>query len=160
MHRPVALDQIGPAGLEVEVHATAAECRALASRMGIPAVVECRCRFRLTGIGAGVVLAEGHLTARVVRDCVVTLDPFETLTEERFRLRFVPPGTESDDADPEADDEIAIAGASIDLGEVAAEQLALALDPYPRKPDAALPETDAAAPEKPFAALARLQPRR
>ena len=47
-------------------------------------------------------------------------------------MRCVPAGQESDDADPEAPDEIGYADGMLDLGEAAAEQLALALDPYPR----------------------------
>lgn len=168
-HRPLAVDQVGPAGLAIEVRASEAECRALAARMAIPAVADVACRFRLTAVPGRMVVAEGHLTALVTRVCVVTLEAFETVTEERFRLRFVPAGTESDDDNPDADDEIAFQGITIDLGEAAAEQLALALDPYPRKPDAALPDSalpDAAgtsagtAPDSPFAALARLHSRR
>ena len=163
-HRPVTVDQIGPAGLQVELRASESECRALAARLAIPAVSDFVCGFRLTAMPAGVVLAEGDLRAQVARVCVVTLDTFETVTEERFRLRFVPAGTESNGDDPDSDDEIGYRGGSIDLGEVAAEQLALALDPYPRKPDAALPDTagteDEAGVASPFAALARLHPRR
>jgi uncharacterized metal-binding protein YceD (DUF177 family) len=157
--RPLAVDRVGPDGLVVEVRASAAECVALTRRMAVPAVTGLLCRFRLTAIPGAVLLAEGHLQARVVRVCVVTLEEFETLTEERFRLRFVPAGRESDDDDPESDDEIAYLGATIDLGEAAAEQLALALDPYPRKPDAVLPESANDPVDPPFAALARL-PRR
>ena len=159
LSRKLALEQIGPAGLEIELRATAAECQALAARMAIPAVLELACRFRLTAFPGRLVLAQGELRARVVRHCVVTLDAFETLTEERFRLRFVPAGSESDDDDPDSDDEIAYQGGSIDLGEAAAEQLALALDPYPRKPGAALPDDAGAVTDSPFAALARRQPR-
>lgn len=169
-HRPVAVDRVGPAGLDIELRADAAECLALATRMAIPAVVDVVCRFRLAAAPGGVVVAEGHLQALVVRICVMTLEAFETVTEERFRLRFVPAGRkpaglEADDDDPDSDDEIAYQGGTIDLGEAAAEQLALALDPYPRQPDAVPPDTvlqdgDEPAPESPFAALARLQPRR
>jgi uncharacterized metal-binding protein YceD (DUF177 family) len=157
--RPVAVDRIGPDGLEVEVRASEAECGALARRMAIPAVLECVCRFSLSAAPGGVVLAESHLRARVVRECVLSLDAFESLTEERFRLRFVPAGRESNDDDPDSDDEIAYHGGTIDLGEATAEQLALALDPYPRKPDAALPDPEAAAADSPFAVLARRPPR-
>ena len=80
----------------------------------------------------------------VVRTCVVSLDDFETTLEEDFRVRFVPAGTETDNPDPEAEDEIPFAGTVIDLGEAAAEQLALSLDPYPRKPGAELPESEPA----------------
>lgn len=159
-HRPLAVDQVGPAGLKLELRANAAERRALAARMAIPAVAEFVCHFRLTALQGGGVQAEGHLRARAERVCVVTLDAFEAVTEERFRVRFVPAGAESDDEDPESDDEIVYRGGTIDLGEAAAEQLALVLDPYPRKPDAALPDTAAPDADSPFAALARLQPRR
>ena len=158
--RPLAVDRVGPGGLAVEVRANPAECAALAARMAIPAVLDLLCRFRLSAVPGAVVLAEGNLQARVVRTCVVSLEEFETLTEERFRLRFVPAGRESDDDDPESDDEIAYAGATIDLGETAAEQLALALDPYPRKPDAVLPDAAGDPVDLPFAALARLPRRR
>lgn len=157
--RPLAVDRVGPGGLAIEVRADGAECTALAARMAIPAVIDLRCDFDLTAIPGAVVLAEGHLRARVVRVCVVTLEEFEMLTEERFRLRFVPAGRESDDDDPESDDEIPYGGAVIDLGEATAEQLALALEPYPRMPGAALPEAAGEAEEPPFAVLARL-PRR
>ncbi len=160
LSRPLAVDAVGPAGLTVEVRASAAECAALTRRMDIPTVLDLLCRFRLTAIPGAALLAEGHLQARVVRLCVVTLEEFETLTEERFRLRFVPAGREADDDDPESDDEIAYTGAAIDLGEAAAEQLALALDPYPRKPDVVLPEAANDPADPPFAALAQLPRRR
>jgi uncharacterized metal-binding protein YceD (DUF177 family) len=98
-------------------------------------------------------VAQGELEARVTRVCVVSLDEFETAVAEEFRVRFVPAGLESDEIDPDADDEIPYAGGEIDLGEAAAEQLALALDPYPRMPGVELPETGEAAVEGPFAAL-------
>ena len=39
LHRPIAIDRIGAAGLDVLVEATAAECAALAQRMKLPAVL-------------------------------------------------------------------------------------------------------------------------
>jgi uncharacterized metal-binding protein YceD (DUF177 family) len=160
LHYPLPVERIGPGGLEVEVRAGEAECAALAARMGFPALRDLVCGFRLSAAGQGTVLAEGHLRAVAVRVCVLTLDEFEAATEERFRLRFVPAGQESDDDDPESDDEIAYVGGVLDLGEAAAEQLALALDPYPRKPDARLPGVVEDPRESPFAGLAPLARRR
>lgn len=167
-HRPVAVAQIGAAGLVREVTARPEECTALARRMRLPAVAALACRFELRAAPGGVVLAEGHLVARIVQECVITLEPFEATLDERFRVRFVPEADGGAEAeamlDPDSEDEIAYRGAAIDLGEAAAEQLALALDPYPRAPGAMLPP-EAAGPEEArgtaaFAALARRAPRR
>ncbi len=161
-HRPLAVEAIGAGGLAREVVADAAECAALAARLLLPSVAAVSCRFQLSreGRDGDVVAAAGWLRARVERECVVSLDPFEAVIDEAFHVRFVPEGTEDDDIDPEADDELPYSGASIDLGEAAAEQLALALDPYPRKPGATLPdEQPAVATVHPFAALAARRPR-
>ena len=144
LHRPVALAEISEAGLDRLIEATPAECAALTRRMGVPAVLSLSCRFRLVRARNNTVAAEGHLMAAVVRTCVISLDEFETVVEEEFRVRFVPAGTESYDPDPDAEEEIPFTRGVIDLGETAAEQLALALDPYPRKPGAELPQSEPA----------------
>jgi uncharacterized metal-binding protein YceD (DUF177 family) len=155
-HRPFVVDRVGE-GCEHMVEATPAECAALAQRMGIPALLFLSCRFSLHDIRRGSVLAEGRLRATVRRECVVSLDLFDMKLRDNFRIRFVPSGRETNDEDPESDDEIPYDGNSIDLGEAAAEQLALSLDPYPRKPDAVLTELDPEAEASPFAALLRLR---
>jgi len=160
LSRPLPLDSIGPGGLDLTVEASPSHCAALAARMQIPAVLALCCRFRLTAGPGATVHARGELNARGVQICVVTLDPFELAIKESFAVRFVPEGEESDDLDPEAEeDEIPYQGNTLDLGETAAEQLALALDPYPRRPGASLPATDADSAPAAFAALAALQRR-
>lgn len=159
LDRLLPLERVDARGAELTVEATAAERAALARRLAIPAVEALRCRFRLRRATLGSVDADGVLEARVIRTSVVTLEEFAQDVAETFQLRFVPAGQERDDADPEAPDEIPYDGAALNLGEAAAEQLALALDPYPREPDASFPEAaaeDDPAPA-PFAALARLR---
>ena len=160
LHRPLPVDAIPAGGLDYVVEANDAELAALAVRMRLPALSSFRCRFRLSPDLAGGIMAEGALEAEVVQTCVVTLEDFAATVAEQFAVRFVPAGTETDDVDPEAIDEIPYAGGVLDLGEAAAEQLALALDPYPRAPGATLP--DMADPDEvlpmPFAKLAH--PRR
>lgn len=161
LHRPLAADAVPPGGQDFLVEANDAECAALALRMQLPAVSSLRCRFHLSPGLAGAVMAEGWLDAEVVQTCVVTLEDFPATVAEQFQVRFVPAGTETDDADPESIDEIPYAGGVIDLGEAAAEQLALALDPFPRAPDAELPDVPDADDfsATPFAGLAKLRRR-
>ena len=159
MHRPVALDRIGPNGTSVTVVAEPGELAAVAARLGVPAVQALRCAFKLRRVGSTVIEAEGGLMARLTQLCVVSLDEFDGAVEDRFTIRFVPAGTEEEEPDPEAPDEIPFEGSAIDLGDAAVEQLALALDPYPRKPGAELPAAASDGPDSAFAALAALRPK-
>jgi len=153
LHRPVALDRIGSQGTALTVDAAPGELPAIAARLRLVALASLHCAFKLRRIGAATIEAEGALRARVTEICVVTLDPFEHDIQETFTVHFVPAGSEDDDPDPEAIDQIPFDGGSVDIGEAAVEQLALALDPYPRRPGAVLPPELAAEPDGPFAAL-------
>ena len=155
--RPFPIARIG-AGARFVVEAGPEECRALARRMGIEAVHSLVCRFDLQRGPHETVAATGRLRARVSQACVVSLEPFDAELAEDFTLRFVPEGQESDEFDLESDDEVTYAGGVLNLGEAAAEQLALALDPFPRKPGAELPAVDADQEGGAFAALSRLLP--
>jgi uncharacterized metal-binding protein YceD (DUF177 family) len=157
LSRTLQTAQLGE-GMRLVVEADEAERALVAARLGLNAVRHLRCSFDLRPAEAGAVLARGKLRARVAQTCVISLDPFESDVTEDFRVRFVPAGTESESIDVETEDEIPYAGDVLELGEATVEQLALALEPYPQKPGAALP----AAPEQdagPFAALARLRGR-
>jgi uncharacterized metal-binding protein YceD (DUF177 family) len=132
---------IGPEGRQQAWSATPAECAALARRFDIPAVLDFAVALELEHERGGTIRCRGRLTAHVVQTCVVTLDPVEQAVEEAIDLRFLPPGREPSD-DPEGPDEIETERGSIQVGEALAEQLSLALDPYPRAPGASLPEPD------------------
>ena len=151
LHRPLAIEHISD-GTDVEVQATPAECAALARRMRLPAIRGLLCQFHLRRAG-GVIEGQGHLVADVVQTCVVSVEEFDARVEECFVVHWVPAGQESDDIDPEAPDEIGYERETIDLGEAAAQQLILALDPYPHAPGATLPETATDAETSPFTAL-------
>jgi uncharacterized metal-binding protein YceD (DUF177 family) len=151
--RPFAIDRMGEAA-RVTVEATAEERAAIARRLGIVDVGALDCRFALRRWEGATVQAEGSLTARVTQVCVVTTEAFDSEVREDFSVRFVPEGMESEEIDLDAPDEIPYAGSVIDLGEAAVEQLALALDAFPRKPGAALPSETVADEDNPFAALA------
>lgn len=132
----------------------------LAALYGLGGISLLRGAFVLQHERGGVIAAQLHMRARVIQSCVVSLEPFEAGIDERSALRFVPaknlPEAESTEIDAETlegPDEIPYAGDLIDLGAALAEQLALALDPYPRKPGAALPGEFSAGPETSFSVL-------
>lgn len=142
--RSLGAPRLGGAGTEIDVEATPAECVRLARRLNLPSLDAFTCRFRLQPAdAAGLVVAEGLLSAQLSQTCVVTLEDFPARVAEQFAVRFVPAERAPEGADLEldleADDDILYMGGSIDLGEAATEQLALALDPYPRKPGAERP---------------------
>jgi hypothetical protein len=155
--RPTPVSKVAGTGVSIVVHATPVECAALASRMGIPAMGSLECHFDLTAAGdPGTIHARGNLRSIVTLICVVSTEEFETRVEEAFEIHFVPAGRESHDPDPNLPDEIPYQWDAIDLGEAAAEQLGLALDPYPRMDGAQLPEIEDEANGSPFAVLSRL----
>lgn len=153
LSRVLAVERL-PAAVTVE--ADAAERAALARRYNIPAVERLSCRLTLRR-SRDTVFAEGDLRAEVVQTCVVSLDPVAQSVREVFTVRFVPEGEEIGDEDPESPDELPYAGTTIDVGEAVAEQLALALDPYPRRPDAVMDPSADAEGLGAFAALAGLR---
>lgn len=157
MTRPVAIDRIGTTGLEMTVEAGAGELTAIAARLMLPHVERLRCSFRLKRLEDSVIEASGMLAAGVTQTCVVTLDEFKQAISEEFTVRFVPEGSETEEDDPDLPDEIPYPAGLIDIGEAAIEQLALALDPYPRRPGLHEPEEEVLEIPNKFAALAALR---
>jgi uncharacterized metal-binding protein YceD (DUF177 family) len=159
--RPVRL---GPETRELVLEATEAERAALAGRFGILGIGALTARLRLEPEPGGSVRARGRLRAEVEQACVVTLDPVAQSVDASLDLRILEEGEAPGDDDPESPDEIESQGGLVDLGEAVAEQLSLALDPYPRVPGAELPPLDPPEPEpevparpNPFAKLAKLR---
>jgi uncharacterized metal-binding protein YceD (DUF177 family) len=170
-HRPIALDRVGTSWSNHPISATPHELAQLSDRFGVLAILTLKAQVKLRRVHAGAFIElDAALDARVIQSCVVTLEPMEVQVNEKFRLLFGPIGADDDDADeielslgPDDDPE-PIEGGEIDIGEAVAQQLSLALDPYPRSvdlPEIALsdPAEDdvAATPENPFAALESLR---
>ena len=137
--RPVALDTIGDAPRAASIRATTDECAALAVRFGLAAVQALSAEAKLIAQGDAY-LATGHIAGSVIQLCIATDEPVPALVNERFEIRFVSPQhtpdadeieLASDDCDVMEHD-----GQSLDLGEAAAQTLALALDPFPRAANA------------------------
>jgi uncharacterized metal-binding protein YceD (DUF177 family) len=168
--RPLALDRISTTLHREEIAATDKERAALARRFDLVSLDSLAASFTLKRVRRDLVRMKGRVTAELVQACVVTLDPVPARIDERFEVDFLE-GAQPPAGDLELDAEAAEApepapDGRVDLGEVAAEQLGLVLDPYPRRPGAEVPaewraeqttETVPADRPNPFAGLEKLK---
>ncbi len=156
--RPVAVDRLPPGETVHEISATAEERAALAQRFSLLALDRFEARVRLARLGGGLIRLEAELSADVVQECVVTLAPVASRVEDRFTLLFGEAQDEAAEVTLSGEAELVepLAGGVIDIGEAVAQQLSLAIDPFPRAPGVEEPpQADAGAkPDSPFAALA------
>jgi uncharacterized metal-binding protein YceD (DUF177 family) len=166
---PVVVAQLPDTGLHRDIEADAATRLAVADIGGLREELSAQASFDVTPQSGGRYHVTGQVRARIGQTCVVTLEPIENDIDEPIDLTFAPPeqipelSDLVDDA-AESDEEIPdppepIGNGIIDLGRVATDALYLAVDPYPRKPDAVFePLVEAADPEDhPFAALKALK---
>jgi hypothetical protein len=187
--RPLDVGEVPPEGLDLTVSATEAERQAIAAENGLERLAKLEGSFRVVPRGKGGLAATGEMRARVTQICVVTLDPFDSEIVEPIDVKFAPatvpaeagipagiasrrrrrgarredpaaaavPAVEWEGEDPPDP----LVGGRIDLGALAAEFLALALDPYPRKPGVEFEEpaavADDPAGESPFSKLQALK---
>ncbi len=170
--RPIPRERLGGRVVVEEIAAAPQERAALARRFGLLGLDLLAATLRLEpGGGTGLLRLDGHLSAEVTQACVVTLEPVASRVEEDFSLLFsldggpVPTSATAREVvvDPEAEEPAEALGPSgLDLGEAVTQQLALALNSYPRAPGAALaeagtPESDTDAPTGPFGVLEALR---
>lgn len=170
----IDLDSIGDEPREVDLEANQEEKTALARRFGLISLGSLEAHLVLVWLKPGWILSvSGRISADVTQSCVVSLDPVPAAVTEEVDIIFARDSANMDGiVDPE--DVEALEGESLDIGEIVAEELSLALDPYPRHPDldpAALElgpgaslvteEEASAAPKRanPFDVLADLKPK-
>lgn len=164
--RPVRIDTLGEGNRSIAIEADEAERAALAARFGLLSLATLTAEAELRRKG-DVIIAEGRLRATAEQACVASGAPVPASVDEPFSLRFVPEGEIEEGAEIELDaedwDTIDYSGGAIDLGEAAAETLALSLDPFPRAAgaDAVLREAGVLSEDEvvtgPFAALQGLK---
>jgi uncharacterized metal-binding protein YceD (DUF177 family) len=135
----VRVDTLGDAARSIEISADKSERAALAERFGLVAIDGLDAQLELARKG-DVVMASGTLRAAVTQSCVVTGDPVASQIDETFVIEFRPQLRTAADEELELGEEemdvVFYDGAMIDVGEAVSQTLALALDPYPRSPQA------------------------
>jgi len=146
---PVNVRHLAPKGVPVWLEADARQRGELARAHGLLAVDAFRFDLVLSRWHGEGVRVAGEVKAEIVQECVVTLDPLTATISEPVEAILVPEGSrlarprfaEADELllDAEgADVPETFSGDEVDAGALAEEFFALAIDPYPRKPGAAL----------------------
>ncbi len=138
--RPVTVESLHAGWTMRTITAGPNERAALARRFGMVAVERLQAEVKLRQLTNILVLVEGRFQANVVQTCVITLEDIPVTIEDTFVLTY---GSSLADKHRQVEVLIEAEGPPdplvegiIDVGEAVAEHLALALDPFPRKPGA------------------------
>ncbi|MEX0955708.1 MAG: DUF177 domain-containing protein [Rhizobiaceae bacterium] len=145
----VDVSRLPAKGVVVKLEADAAQRAALAGKHGLAAVRAFSLELCFSPWKRDGVRVEGSVKANITQSCIVSLDPVDAAIDEAVSAILVP---ENSRLDPQIEDgEILLdaegedapdtfSGNRIDAGTLAEEFFALAIDPYPRRKDAELPE--------------------
>lgn len=160
----VRLHQIG-ARLERRLEPTDAERAKIAKELDLADLSILTGAVIIEATSSGWKLS-GRIDAEGAQTCGITLEPLPFRFDEAFSLNFAeapdekPQANDDDEIDIDMDDDSPdlIDDGQIDLGVYLVEQLALRLDPFPRKPGAVFEQPPEPAEISPFAVLKRLNP--
>jgi len=147
-------------GLPVWLEADDAQRDALAREHGLLSVERFRFDFTLSRWQGSAVKVHGKVAADIVQACIVTLEPVPAAIGEDVDAIFVPEGSrlfrpefyEKGELVLDAEGEDApetFKGDMIDVGALAEEFFALAIDPYPRKEGAVAEVAPGVGPDEP-----------
>ena len=164
---PVAVTEVPDTGRHVELAPDDATRQAVAQEIGLVALPRLAATFDLTRRGTNSLRVEGRVTATVIQNCVVTLEPVESEIDEPVELFFQPePASGQAEIGEEGgfhpfegkEPPETLMNGAVDLGAIATEFLNLGIDPYPRKEGVMFEAPPAGDPAgHPFAALAALK---
>lgn len=149
----VRLHQIG-AGLTRTLTPDAETRKKIARELDLASLDAFEAEMTLAATEAGWRLS-GRVRAEAVQSCGLTLEPLPVAIDRDFALDLAESVEEDAEVEVSMDDETPdlIEDGKIDLGQYAIEQLALSLDPFPRKPGAEFVQPPEPNEINPFAVL-------
>lgn len=163
--RPFRAHDVGTHTRQQMIEAEPHERAALADRFFLLDLERLTAALELRREAIGIRVT-GQVHASGNQPCALSGEPVPFLITEKLKLLLVPgvpEGTEIELAEPDLDAE-PLLGDIIDMGEIAAQALALALDPYPRaakfkkagvRVPGVMTEDEARVASSPFAGLKR-----
>ena len=145
---------------EQSLTASPEEMAGLARRFGLPGLDDMHANLTIAPHSLGF-LIEGSVCAKVEQRCAISNAPIISQVQAPISYLAI---SEDADIDLETVEEAfgvaeaeRVEASGIDLGELAAQYLGLAIDPFPRAPGAALDSRHAGEKQNPFAVLAKLK---
>ncbi|MGQ4272584.1 YceD family protein [Terrihabitans sp. B22-R8] len=167
--RPVNVNEVPGQGSHFAISANEDERARLAAFLDLPEIQRLEAKFHVKPWGRTGLSVRGEIDAEIVQICGVTLEPFPARVQDEVDANFtdpadLPPVEQQAGAEYEAnlDAPDLLVNGGVDLGALASEHLALAMDPYPIRPEATSRQVEAAPEDRddsthrPFAALDRL----
>lgn len=146
----VKIADLGDSAAEFKITPDDAQKADLARRLNIQELENVTGYLTVNPPTGGVIYVEGTLKAKILQECVITLEPIHTEIEEPVEgwfsdeeqiLSFAKIKKEKQTRKAhaeveildESDDPEPIVNGKIDLGELVTQHLSLAIDPYPHK---------------------------
>lgn len=143
--RPFSPEVLGEDEVVENIEASEAERNAVARRLALVSLHRLAAVLRVRRTDGGRVISlTGRFEAEATQTCVVSLKPLSCRVSEEFTSLYSLAPADGGKAglvevDAAADDPPEPLGPDgLDLGEVVVQQLAIALDPYPRRDDATM----------------------
>ncbi len=140
----VNVDNIANKGVHLKLKPNSDELTKLASRFNLLSLNNFNIKLHVKPVSAGnKILVNGHIKADIIQSCIINLSQVSSKIDEEFQLNFITVNYDSignkDDLEISLNDDYDIIEDNmIDIGEVAAQQLSLIIDPYPRSDNADL----------------------
>ena len=138
--RQFCLEKVSNTPISYHINATFDECQALANRFNIVSIEQIKGDFKIHRGNKKTFEIDGHIHAELTQECIVSLEAINSSLS--FPIRLILKNYSSDDIDETNFDlELDMAEKDIDylegqtvfdLGEITAQYLSLALNPYPR----------------------------
>lgn len=163
---PIRLQELGRGAVSVRLEPDAAVRAKIAKDLGLESLPALSADLTVRPWLDGAEIS-GRFQGVVEQICGVTLDPFEQPVSGEIEIRTIPAGSPNApgespvgeiELDPDAPDPPdVLEGDTMDLAGYLVEHLALALDPFPRKPGAVFDYTPDTPEESPFAVLKQLK---
>src|ERR1700722_5294460 len=129
------VEKIPPGGIEQNLIANEKARKLLVERLGLLDLSKLTAKLYVQPGNVGTFRVNGTMSADVTQQCVVTLEPLPGHIEQEIDALFAAQEADEGEVEP-------IIDGMIDLGELVAQNLGMALDPYPRKPGTGFVEAE------------------